>query len=172
MEVMFAIVGSTASILAAIVSLAYWLGRKFTVIDSRFGVLENRLDGLERRLDVIGRTLVHYVQSTHHTLIDFLTLKGLLAREEKEFLAREIERIGSAHLEHLNPLKSEEAKFIVEVAREVRTGDPREIDLRKLDKVMEIAQRWMEEEPSYEAAKLATIAYMLKAILKKERGEL
>lgn len=54
----------------------------------------------------------------------------------------------------------------------MRSSDPGEIDLRKLDKIIEIAERWMEKEPNYEAARLALTAYTLRRILEKEGGGL
>ncbi|MEZ0345590.1 MAG: hypothetical protein ABWK01_03485 [Infirmifilum sp.] len=49
-ELPYQLIGELATILASIASLAYWLGRKFTEIDSRFRGIESRLDGVDERL--------------------------------------------------------------------------------------------------------------------------
>ena len=172
---------SVLTTLATVGSLAYWLGRKFSQIDYRFQRIDEKFDEVYKkfeemreemnlRFDRLHRALVSLNQSTHMTLVDFMTLKGVFTREEREFLVREVERLGRAH-SIANPLKPEEARFILEVMREIREKDPRDVDLSKLDKILEIADRLLMEEGSREAAELWFKTYMLKAILRKERGE-
>ncbi len=168
----------------------------FKQIDKRFERLELRIDGLERRFEEFEKQVnvkfkeiderfnkissdikrafshvVSFTQSAQCTLIDFMSMKGLFTKEEREFLVKDIERIGKAHLATLNPLKPEEARFILEVVKEIKEKDPKEIDLSKLDKIIEIAKRWFFEDGHPDAARLMIEAYMLKAILRKERGE-
>jgi len=185
-EWLITLVGTVATVAASIASLAYWLGkmftrieakfaeidRRFAEIDKRFAEIDKRFEHLESRLERLARVLVSCSQSMQCLLIDFMTLKGLFTKEERDFLIRELERVGSAHLSMLNPLKPEEARFILEVAQELKTKDPKEFDLRKLDKIIEIGQRWLLEDGHPDAARLILIAYTLKAILRKERGEL
>jgi len=45
------------SVVASAISMAYWLGRRFTEIDVRFRSLEARVDGIERRLDRVESRL-------------------------------------------------------------------------------------------------------------------
>jgi len=45
------------SVAASAISMAYWLGRRFTEIDARFRSLEARVDGIERRLSRVESRL-------------------------------------------------------------------------------------------------------------------
>ncbi len=211
-----------ASLIASVGSLAWWLAKRFTIIDKKFEEIDRRFEevnkrfeGVDKRFEEIDRrfemvyerfkemdrrleelrremsekidelreevrddvrratrALASYTRTVFQTLVDFMALKGLFTRDEREFLVREVERVGALYALSANPLKPEEAKFILEVAREIRTKDPKEIDLSKLDKIMEIAERWLWEDGSPDAAKLMNAAYILKRILQKERGEL
>ena len=166
------------------------LEKRVSGLESRMTSLENRVNGLENRIvslensmkdlekrlsSEIRRAFSHvisFTQSIQYMLIDFMSMKGLFTKEEREFLIKDVERIGKLYLTTLNPLKPEEARFILEVMKEIREKDPKEIDLSKLDRIIEIARRWFEEEGHPDAARLMIEAYMLKSILRKERGEL
>jgi len=147
---------------------------RFQQIDKRFEKIDNKFDEMRKemnlRFDQLYRALVSFNQSTYTTLIDFMTLKGIFTRDEREFLVREVERLSKAYA-ITNPLKSDEVRFILEVMREIREKDPKEIDLSKLDKILEIADRLLRKEGTREAAELWFKTYMLKAILRKEKGE-
>ena len=54
----------------------------------------------------------------------------------------------------------------------MREKPAREIDISKLDKALEIADKWFKREGTYEAAKLWINLYTLRVITLKERGEL
>ena len=56
--------------------------------------------------------------------------------------------------------------------RELREKPAKEVDISKLDKALEIADKWFKREGAYEAAKLWINLYTLRAITLKERGEL
>jgi hypothetical protein len=56
--------------------------------------------------------------------------------------------------------------------RELREKPAKEVDISKLDKALEIADKWFKREGVYEAMKLWMNLYTLRAILLKERGEL
>jgi hypothetical protein len=101
-----------------------------------------------------------------------MTLKGLFTEEERSYLVREAERISRVYSVRANPLSPEEAQFILEVLRELREKPAKEIDISKLDKALEIADKWFKREGIYEAAKLWINLYTLRAITLKERGEL
>jgi hypothetical protein len=112
------------------------------------------------------------VLAIHSHLIDFMTLKGLFTEEERSYLVREAERISRVYSLRANPLSPEEAQFILEVLKELREKPAEEIDISKLDKALEIADKWFKREGIYEAAKLWINLYTLRAITLKERGEL
>ena len=161
-----------ASILTTLItvgSLAYWLGKKFSQIDhrfeqidhkfkqidlrfqqidERFGKIDNKFSEMKKEMNLrfnqLYKALVSLNQSTYVTLIDFMTLKGIFTRNEREFLIREVERLSRAYT--ANPLKPEELRFILEVMKEIREKDPKEIDLSKLDKILEIADRLFRKE--------------------------
>ena len=149
---------------------------RFEQIDGRFGQIDKRFGELERMLRAEVRRgfllPAQLIRALHSNLIDFMTVKKVFTPEEREYLIREARRIVEAHTLRLNPLRPEEVEFIKQVLREVEEKDSKEVDLGKLDKVMEIADRWFLEDGLFEAAKLWIIAYTLKAILRAERGEL
>ena len=142
------------------------IDRRFEEIDRRFNELREYVDS---RFNRLIRSFTSLNQTVYSTLIDFMTLKGIFTEEERRFLVREIERLTSAY--GTNPLKPEEVRFILEVMKEIKEKDPKEIDLRKLDKILEIADRLIMENGTREAAELWFKVYALKAILRKEKGE-
>jgi len=99
-----------------------------------------------------------------------MSIKGLFTKDEREFLIREVDRISS--LQGVDPLKPEEARFIREVLKEIREKDPREIDMMKVKKALEILDRWALEETSEDSLRAWLYMYILKRILERERGEL
>ncbi len=145
------------------------MDRRLEQIDKKFKELEQRIRAEIRRSFLLSAQLI---RALHSSLIDFMTVKKVFTPEEREYLIREVGRIVEAHTLKSNPLRPEEARFIKQVLKEIKEKDPKEIDLRKLDKVMEIADRWFLEDGRFEAAKLWAIVYTLKAILRAERGEL
>ena len=56
--------------------------------------------------------------------------------------------------------------------KELREKPAKEVDISKLDKALEIADKWFKRDRVYEAAKLWINLYTLRAITLKERGEL
>ena len=130
--------------------------------------MEQRLSRLEERF----RSLVGFVTAVNTSMVDFMAARGLFSAEERSFLIREIERLASLCMSKLNPLKPEEAKFILEVVREIRKKSPKEVDMEKLERALQIAYRVFMEDGTYEAAKLWISLYTLKRIIEKERGEL
>ena len=167
MEILILIgfIGTIVTVIASASTLAYWLGRKFVSIDAKFREIDSRFEELNRKISNVAQ----FTKSTFTLLIDFMSMKGLFTKEERDFIIRDLERLSTTL--STNPLTPEEAKFILEVVREIREKDPKEIDLSKLDKIMEIADKLLQRESTYEAARLWMLAYILKAILRKERGE-
>lgn len=168
-------IATLITVVTSIAMLAYWLGKKFTEINGRFRSIDERFKSIDerfRRLELTVRSVIEFIRALHTNLIDFMSMKGILTREERDYLVKETERLSHAYLVKVNPLKPEEARFILEVMKEIKEKDPKEIDLSKLDKILEIADRWFWEDGSYEAAKLWIMVYTLKRILEKERGEL
>jgi len=192
-SVLAGLIGTVVAVVTSIASLAYWLGRKFARIDMRLKQLEGefgaRLQRLEERFDMRlkqlerefgarlqqleGRvdSLAGFTRSTYALLVDFMTMKGLFAEEERAFLIREVERLSASLPLRQNPLTREEVKLILEAVREVKEKDPREVDVEKLDRALEIAWSWFEREGRYEAARLWMVLYALRAIVRRERGE-
>ena len=107
----------------------FFYSLRFKNIDSKFDEMRKEMN---LRFDRLCETIISLNQSTYITLIDFMTLKGIFTKEEREFLVREIGRLSKYVA--INPLKPEEARFILEVMKEIREKDPKEIDICKLDK--------------------------------------
>ena len=201
MEWLITLIGSIVSVVTSVSMLAYWLGKKFTEIDlrfrqidekfkhidERFRQIDERFEEIDKRFESICRrieelksevkrdalSITSLIRALHGGLLDFMTMKGLFTVQERDYLLKEGERLMEIYLTSFktNPLRPEDAKFVLEVFREIREKDPKEVDLNKLDRVMEIADKWLWEDGCYEAAKLWFIAYLLKRILQRERGE-
>ena len=182
-ELLVGFAGTIVTIVASAATLGYWLGRKFEKIEKRFEKYDNKFyeidkkfENLEKRMEEefarTRREFTELVRALHMHLIEFMAMKGLFTVEERRYLLREAERIIAAYSLRANPLSPEEAQFILEVLRELREKPAKEIDLAKLDKALEIADKWFKREGVYEAAKLWINLYTLRAITLKERGEL
>ncbi len=200
-ELTLAVLGLAVTIVVQIAGLAYWLGRKFAVIEERFGEVDRRLGEVDKRFEEVNRRLeglerrfgkvderfegleqslrdevrraLSVVASTatamNGLIVDFLALKGLVTREERDFLRRQLESMASRMA--LNPITREELEFI----RKVFSKPEEEITIEELDKVLEILKRWFLESGREEAYKMYLYAYMFRASLyyerlRKERG--
>jgi len=189
-ELLVGFAGTIATILASAATLGYWLGRKFEKIemrfketDKRFEKYDNKFDEIDKRFERLERRMeeefarmreefTELVRALHTHLIEFMALKGLFTAGERSYLLSEAERIIAAYSLHANPLSPEEAQFILEVLKELREKPAKEIDISKLDKALEIADKWFKRDRVYEAAKLWINLYTLRVITLKERGEL
>jgi hypothetical protein len=189
-ELLVGFAGTIATIVASAATLGYWLGRKFEKIEMRFKEIDKRLEKYDNKFDEIDKRFerlerrmeeefarmreefTELVRALHTHLIEFMALKGLFTAGERSYPVREAERIIAAYSLHANPLSPEEARFILEVLKELREKPAKEIDISKLDKALEIADKWFKREGIYEAAKLWINLYTLRAITLKERGEL
>jgi len=171
-ELLIGFAGTIAAIVASTATLGYWLGRRFERIEEKLKAHDEKFEHLEERFDKLEGKMTGLVLAIHSHLIDFMTLKGLFTEEERIYLVREAERISRVYSLRANPLSPEEARFILEVLKELREKPAKEIDISKLDKALEIADKWFKREGVYEAAKLWINLYTLRAITLKERGEL
>jgi len=122
MEWFITLLGTVTTVIASVASLAYWLGKKFTEIetrlkliderfrhvverfsqiDKRFEQIDERFKELEQRLRAeIRRSSLfsaQLIRALHSNLIDFMTLKKIFTPEEREYLIREAGRIIEAH---------------------------------------------------------------------------
>jgi len=178
-ELLVGFASTIAAIATSAATLGYWLGRKLERLERRLEEAERRLEEVERRLsshedrfERLESRMVEVVHAVHAHLVDFMALKGLFTAEERDYLLRGVERITAVRAARANPLSPEEAQFILEVVRELREKPAKEVDISKLDKALEIADKWFKREGVYEAMKLWMNLYTLRAILLKERGEL
>jgi hypothetical protein len=171
-ELLVGFASTIAAIATSAATLGYWLGRKLERLERRLEGVERRLEEAERRLEGVESRMVEVVRAVHAHLVDFMALKGLFTAEERDYLLRGVERITAVRAARANPLSPEEAQFILEVVRELREKPAKEVDISKLDKALEIADKWFKREGVYEAMKLWMDLYTLRAILLKERGEL
>jgi chromosome segregation ATPase len=199
-ELLVGFASTIAAIATSAATLGYWLGRRLERVERRLEGVEKRLEEAEKRLEEVERGLgevekrlgeverrlsshedrferlesrmVEVVHAVHAHLVDFMALKGLFTAEERDYLLRGVERITAVRAARANPLSPEEAQFILEVVRELREKPAKEVDVSKLDKALEIADKWFKREGVYEAMKLWMNLYTLRAILLKERGEL
>ena len=79
------IITVVVSVATSTVSLAYWLGKKFTKIELRFDAIENRLEKLEESIgkleERVGRLENVFVQFSE-VFITMLEIKNLLTQTE------------------------------------------------------------------------------------------
>ena len=176
-------IATILTILGSIGSLAYWLGRRFTEIEGRFRVIDEkfkqvderfgiRFRELEKRIENLRISIMSATRSIQAFTFDFLSIKGLITRDERDFAIRQIDRIIEASFQITNPLKPEEVRFIKEVLKEVKEKDPKDVDMRKVEQALRIIEKWSNEECSVEAFKAWMYMYLIKVSLEKERGEL
>lgn len=83
-------------------------------MDRRFNEVGKRFDEVNGKLPSFAESVKSAVISINEAIIKFIALKGLITRNEPEFLIGEIGRLGMAI--KANPLKVEELKFIRDVA--------------------------------------------------------
>jgi hypothetical protein len=175
-ELLVGFASTIAAIAASAATLGYWLRRRFERIEGKLKAHDEKFENLEKRMNEefarTRREFTELVRALHMHLIEFMAMKGLFTVEERSYLLSEAERIIAAYSLRANPLSPEEAQFILEVLRELREKPAKEIDISKLDKALEIADKWFKREGVYEAAKLWINLYTLRAITLKERGEL
>jgi hypothetical protein len=175
-ELLVGFASTIAAIVASTATLGYWLGRRFERIEEKLKAHDEKFENLEKRMNESSRTRREFTELGARAplhLIEFMALKGSVHSGGEE-LPRQGggEDLIAAYSVRANPLSPEEARFILEVLKELREKPAKEIDISKLDKALEIADKWFKREGIYEAAKLWINLYTLRAITLKERGEL
>jgi len=150
------------------------IDRRFSGVDERFKGIEQRFEEIDKRFEKLEQDLreeikraLSAVASTatamNSLVVDFLALKGLVTREERDFLRRQLESMASTIAP--NPITKEEAEFL----RKVFSKPEEEITIEELDKALEILKRWFFETGKEEAYKMYLYAYMFRASLYYER---
>ncbi len=165
-------IATILTVLGSITSLAYWMGKKFTRFEERLNKFEVELNSFREELKRLRSDITTLTRFSHSFIPDFLSVKGLITKEEREFALREIDRLSKAYTRTSNPLKPEEAQFIREVIEEIRRKDPKEVDMKKVEKALEILDRWFWEDRSEDAYRAWFYMYLVKRSLEKERGEI
>ena len=138
------------SILVSVASLAYWLGRRFTLIDERFEKVNERFEKLEKEFSSFRDVFIQY----NEILVSLLEAKGMLSRGEVLAL--------KGFLGSLRPRPASKY-YTEEVARrldELLAKDPEELtlaDLRELDRIADLI--WNE---GYESGRMDLREYAMK----------
>ncbi len=139
-----------ASITVSVASLAYWLGRKFALIDERFERIDERFERIERELSVFRDVFIQY----NEVLLSLLEAKGVLSKGEALAL--------KGVLSSLRPLPRSKY-YTEEVARrldELLAKDPEELTLSDLDELNRIADLIWNE--GYESGRMDLREYGMK----------
>ena len=149
--------GTITTIVVSLVSLAYWLGRRFAEVDRRFAELERRVEAVERRLDAVERRLdalerrieaverrldavegrleriVSATRGQFEFFAEFLGYRGVLEARDVEFVKSELARLGP------NPMSESELRRIREL---VEKG---ELTLEEANELLSLARRFVDE---------------------------
>jgi len=153
-----------AGIVASLVTLSYWSGKKFEAINRKSEVIDRRFEMFKAKLTTFSDGVKSAVVSTHEALIDLMALKALVTREEANFLAKAVTRLASAV--GGNPLSKENLEYIKSVfGRE----DPDKITIEEAEKAASIAKKWWYEEGKDEAYKIFLAATFVRGYHKSER---
>jgi hypothetical protein len=147
-ELLYYVVGFSLTIIGMIASVAYWLGRRFALIERKFDALRAEFEDMREDFARAFEGLKSAVSSSHALTLDFLALKGLLDEKEAGFVKAEIERTVS--MVRLNPITKEELEFL----KKVVAKDVNEITLEEAERIIEIGKRWWFEDGSEAAYKV------------------
>jgi len=132
--------------------------RDMAELRGRLASLEDRFMDFERRFSSFADVVRSSVVAVNSMSAEFFGLKGLLSRDEVDFLVREFVRLTAGI--RANPITKEELEFIKSVAAK---GDVDKITVEELEKVAEICKKWWWEEGSEVAYKLFLYAIMIRA---------
>ncbi len=149
-EVLISIISSTITIIVILLSTIYWLGRKFSEIDMRFKMIDERFKQVDKRFEEIDKRFIELEKRLIRRLerfasafvnyqeffIEFLTHEGILKRESRELLIREIRRM--VKLAMMNPLTKEEWKKILEY---LDKSEKDTITLEEAEEFLELARK-------------------------------
>ncbi len=183
-----AILGTLLTILASLISLAYWLGRKFAQVDARFKAIDERfkaveggvnalrrefgekLSSLERKFDEklssVERKAGSVAEAARNQLeffTEFLGYRGVISQRDVAFVKGELYRLSAM----LNPLTKEEAIRLKELL------DKEKLTLEEADNLREIARKLVREygDRVGEAWKLLIYASIMRGIALSELEE-
>jgi hypothetical protein len=187
-ELLSAILGTLLTILASLISLAYWLGRKFAQVDARFKAIDERfkaveggvnalrrefgekLSSLERKFDEklssVERKAGSVAEAARNQLeffTEFLGYRGVISQRDVAFVKGELYRLSAM----LNPLTKEEAIRLKELL------DKEKLTLEEADNLREIARKLVREygDRVGEAWKLLIYASIMRGIALSELEE-
>jgi hypothetical protein len=183
-ELLLTMLGNLITILISIVSLAYWLGKKFTQIDERFKIIDEkfkvidekfkavdeRFNNFERaingRFDVMERRISSIMEATRNQLeffTEFLGFRKVIEQRDVTFVKGELYRLSSTH----NPLTKEESIRLKELL------DKEKLSLQEADELREIARKLVREygDKIGETWKLLIYASIMRGIALSELEE-
>jgi len=177
LELFLTMLGSLLTLLISIVSLAYWLGKKFAqmderfrAIDERFKAVDERFDtfgkGVNERFDVVERKIGNITEATRNQLeffTEFLGFRKVIEQRDVTFVKGELYRLSSIH----NPLTKEESSRLKELL------DKEKLSLQEADELREIARKLVKEygDKIGETWKLLMYASVMRGIALSELEE-
>ncbi|BDR91968.1 hypothetical protein [Vulcanisaeta souniana] len=181
MDELIYVIGLLITIIAYLAAFTYWLGRRFEGIDWRFRDLEERLsnkireteirlDGrindLENRINSLESGLKSALINVNSLLIEYMGLKGLFSQDEVRVLTNEVGRV--VGMVRANSISKEELEFI----KSVFSKDPDQMSIEELERVIEIAKRWWEDnsEIAFKVFQVASIVRAYKLYGKKSNS--
>jgi hypothetical protein len=170
LDILITILGTLIPTLISIISLAYWLGKRFETIDKRFELINEKFKDVENKIEVSHLALKNALLAINSMLIEFMGLKGLITLTESKFLMSEVSRIISIIASKLNPISKDDLEFLKEV---ISKEDPEKISMEDAEKIIEIGKRWWIENGSEEAYKVFLTGLFIKAyhLSKKVKSE-
>ncbi|MGC8934202.1 MAG: hypothetical protein ACP5LN_03510 [Thermoproteota archaeon] len=159
LELFLTMLGSLLTILVSIVSLAYWLGRKFAQIDERFKAVDERFNVVERKIGNIAEATRNQLEF----FTEFPGFRKVIEQRDVTFVKGELYRLSSIH----NPLTKEESIRLKELL------DKEKLSLQEADELREIARKLVREygDKIGETWKLLMYASVMRGIALSELEE-
>ena len=177
LELFLTMLGSLLTLLISIVSLAYWLGKKFAQMDERFRAIDERFKAVDEsfdafkkiineRFDVVERKIGNITEATRNQLeffTEFLGFRKVIEQRDITFVKGELYRLSSIH----NPLTKEESSRLKELL------DKEKLSLQEADELREIARKLVREygDKIGETWKLLMYASVIRGIALSELEE-
>ncbi len=172
LEYVLGFIGTIATIVISIATLAYWLGKKFAeieerfrLIDERFREIDRRFSELERKLDTKIARLADAFTSYQEFFVEFLVHEGVIKRSARDMVVNEAKRLMRLAIS-VNPLTREEwEKLRIYLEKSERD----ELTLEEADEFLELARKVVREYGEYpEAWKLHIYATITRALIRKK----
>ncbi len=111
-------------------------------LEDRVGTLERKIEDLSRNMDRKVKAISAASVEAHRLIVDFLSIKGILERDEMEYLSRRVEGIFHTYASAVNPLTKEELKFL----KEFFAKDPDLVTEEEAERAYEIGKRLFVED--------------------------